>query len=50
MMMGLLDDMRAQIQLLCAGDISDVEKRILNPESADVLPFRPTDEGEPRDQ
>jgi len=50
MMMELLDDMRAQIQLLCAGDISDVEKQILHPDSADVLPFRPIDEGETRDQ
>ena len=50
MMMELLDDMRTQIQLLCAGDISDVEKQILNPDSAQVLPFRPTDKSESRDQ
>lgn len=44
MMMEMLDDMRAQIHLLCAGDIDDLEKQLLNPESAEIIPFRDADE------
>ena len=40
MMMEMLDDMRAQIHLLCAGDISELEKQVLKPDRAEVIPFR----------
>ena len=40
MMIELLDDMRAQIHLLCAGNIKDLEERVLNPASAKIIPFQ----------
>ena len=40
MMMEMLDDMRAQIQLLCGGDISDLEKQMSDRRSAEIVPFR----------
>lgn len=39
MMMEMLDDMRAQIHLLCAADISELESQPGNPESAKIIPF-----------
>ena len=46
MMMEMLDDMRAQIHLLCAGDISDLEKQMSQQRSAEVVPFRADPDGE----
>lgn len=43
MMMEMLDDMRAQIHLLCAGDIDELEKQVLKPDSAEIIPFRDAD-------
>ena len=39
MMMEMLDDMRAQIHLLCAGDISELEEQMSARRRAEVVPF-----------
>jgi len=43
MMMEMLDDMRAQIHLLCAADIDEMQDRLLTPASAKVIPFAASD-------
>ena len=44
MMMEMLDDMRAQIHLLCAGDIDEVERQLTDSDSAEIIPFRADDD------
>jgi hypothetical protein len=39
MMMEMLDEMRAQIHLLCAADINELKEQAVNPASAKVIPF-----------
>ncbi|MDH3761877.1 MAG: DUF3135 domain-containing protein [Gammaproteobacteria bacterium] len=39
MMMEMLDEMQAQIHLLCAADINELNDQALNPASAEVIPF-----------
>ena len=39
MMMEMLDEMRAQIHLLCAADVEELKDQVLNPASAKVIPF-----------
>lgn len=46
MMMEMLDDMRKQIHLLCAGDIADLEKQMSKQRSAEVVPFCTGRDGE----
>lgn len=41
MMMEMLDEMRAQIHLLCAADINELKEQAVNPASANVIPFNP---------
>ena len=50
MMMEMLDEMRAQIHLLCAGDISELERQALKPDSAEIIPFPAADEDQQQDQ
>ncbi len=50
MMMEMLDELRTQIHLLCEGEISDLESRVVHPDSAEVLPFRVADRKSERDQ
>ena len=50
MMMEMLDEMRAQIHLLCKADARELEQRMLEPERAEVIPFRAADETQKRDQ
>jgi len=49
MMMEMLDDMSAQIHLLCAADIKQLENQALNPQSAKVIPFAAARKGEDTD-
>ena len=39
MMMEMLDEMRQQLSLLYAADVAELERSLLNPPSADVIPF-----------
>ncbi len=46
MMMEMLDEMRAQIHLLCAADINELEDQTLSPVSAKVIPFNASGKAE----
>lgn len=49
MMMEMLDDMRAQIYLLCAADFSELQSEYDDPPSAKVIPFNDANKVEDSD-
>ena len=49
MMMEMLDEMRQQLVRLCGTDVGTLEQELLNPPSADIIPFAGRVESRDRD-